>query len=168
MARMDLENQAAKQTYIQLLADTLKKKIGVLKLLLNLTERQETLICSDTFSEDDFMGIIPLKEEQLQKLTMLDDGFEKLYESVRNELSAGKEKYAAKITELKELITVITDLSVKLQTLEARNKTKLEVLLSTKRKNIMKARVSAQTATNYYKTMAQQHEEQSYFYDKKK
>jgi flagellar biosynthesis/type III secretory pathway chaperone len=166
--RMDLDNQTAKQTYIQLLADTLKKKIEVLNQLMELTGKQETEITSEVFNEDNFMELITLKDAQIQKLNMLDDGFEHLFRSVSDELAAGKGSYAEKIIELKEYITVITDMSVKLQTMEARNKSKLEVLLATKRKNILKAKVSAQTATNYYKTMAMQHEAQSYFYDKKK
>ncbi|MHB8129443.1 MAG: hypothetical protein ACYDEX_10625 [Mobilitalea sp.] len=165
---MELENHATKQAYIQMLADTLRKKSEVLNLLMNLTEQQESLITSENFNEDDFLMTITLKEEQIQALTKLDLGFEQLYESVKEELETGKTKYATEITDLKERITNITDMSVRLQALEQRNKSKLEVLLAKKRKDIKGSRISNQTAANYYKTMANQHEAQSYFYDKKK
>lgn len=164
---MELENHTAKQAYIQLLADTLKRKTEVLNQLLDLTERQELIIASEDFNEDEFLQVITLKEEQLQVLDKLDSGFEKLYESVREELTLGKEKYEEQIVFLKEQISVVTDLSVRLQTLERRNKSKLEVIFTTKRKNLKNARVSSQTVANYYKTISKQHEAQSFFYDKK-
>lgn len=165
---MELDNNIAKQTYIQLLADILMKKRDVLNQLLNLTETQEAIISSEDFQEEEFLNIISLKEEKIQALTKLDIGFEQIYENVKSELSSKGEKYAVEIAKLKEYIVAITDLSVKLQTLELRNKSKMEVVLATKRKNIKIARMSNQTAANYYKSMAQHTEEQSYFYDKKK
>jgi hypothetical protein len=165
---MELENQTTRQTYIQLMVDTLRKKTVVLNVLMNLTQQQEYIISSDTFQEDQFLQTISQKEEQIQILTKLDIGFEQLYESVKDELVNGKERYSAELEMLKELITDITDLSVKLQALEKRNKSKMDVLFARKRKEIKNSRISNQTATNYYKTMANQHEAQSYFYDKKK
>jgi hypothetical protein len=164
---MELENHTAVQTYIQLLADTLKRKTEVLNQLLELTERQELIIEAEDLNEEEFLRVISLKEEQLQVLDKLDSGFEKLYESVREELTLGKEKYKEQVNFLKEQISVITDLSVRLQTLERRNKAKLEVIFATKRKNLKNARISSQTVANYYKTISKQHEDQSFFYDKK-
>jgi hypothetical protein len=165
---MELESQNTRQIYTQLMADTLKKKIGILNILLNITEQQETMISSDHFIEEQFMKTISLKEEQIQALTKLDVGFEQLYVRVKEELITGKEKYASDIAVLKELITEITDRNVRLQALEKRNKSKMDVLLIKKRKEIKGSRISNQTAANYYKTMANQHEAQSFFYDKKK
>jgi hypothetical protein len=165
---MELENHTTRQAYIQLLVDTLRKKTEVLNLLMNFTQQQENIISSDTFQENQFLQIISLKEEQIQILSKLDIGFEQLYESVKDELTISKERYGSEIEVLKDLITKITDLSVKLQVLEKRNKSKLDVLFARKRKEIKNSRISNQTATNYYKTMANQHEAQSFFYDKKK
>lgn len=165
---MNPENQNSKQTYIQLLADTLKRKIDVLKQLKNFTQNQEAEINSPAFSEDSFMQLISLKDEQIKKLSQLDDGFEQLYQNVKEELDVHRESYAAYISKLQELISEITDLSVELQTMETRNKAKLETLLASKRKSIRQAKISTQTASNYYKTMAMQQETQSYFYDRKK
>lgn len=163
---MDLEN-GARQTYIQLLTDVLDKKKEALERLLRLTQQQEEMILSDTFEEELFLQSIQLKEEKLEDVSRLDTGFEQLYESVKEELVGNKDKYITEITFLKEQITLITDLSVKIQALEKRNKTKLEALFAKKRRDIKNSRISSQTATNYYKTMAKQHEAGPYFYDKK-
>jgi hypothetical protein len=165
---MELESNTTRQAYIQLMVDTLRKKTEVLNLLMNITQQQESIISSNTFQEDQFLQTISQKEEQIQILTKLDIGFEQLYVSVKDELVNDKERYNTEIEIMKELITDITDFSVKLQVLEKRNKSKLEVLFARKRKEIKNSRISNQTASNYYKTMANQHEAQSYFYDKKK
>jgi flagellar biosynthesis/type III secretory pathway chaperone len=167
MKKMELENNTARRAYIQLLVDTLKKKSEVLNQLMELTLRQESLITSDELKEEEFSVIISSKEEQINMLSKLDEGFEKLYESVQEELLTGREKYRTEITTLQELIITITDTSVKLQALEKRNKLKMEAYFSNQRKKIRNSRLNNKTVTNYYKTMTKQNEIPSFFYDKK-
>lgn len=164
---MELNNEV-KQTYIQLLIDSLEKKYEVLEKLMKVTTGQQDLIDSDNFNEDEFMETISLKEEQIKKLSELDKGFEMVYDRIREELTDNHKKYTSEIMSLKELVTKVTDLSVKLQALEQRNKLKLDALLSNKRKNIKNARLSNETVSNYYKNMSGGKESKSYFYDKKK
>lgn len=163
---MELNNDV-KQTYIQLLIDSLQKKHEVLVELLKITTQQQGMIDSNSFNEDEFMETISLKEEQLKKLSELDRGFEMVYDRIRKELNDNQRKYTSEILSLKELVTKVTDLSVKLQAFEQSNKVKLEALLSSKRKNIKNARLSNETVTNYYKNMSGGTESRSYFYDKK-
>lgn len=165
---MELENQSTKQTYIKLLVDTLKKKSEVLGHLMELTELQESIINLEPFDEDQFLDVVSKKEEQLEVLATLDNGFEQLYDSVKVELTEGKMNYVEEIQEMKELITLITDYSVKLQAMEKRNRAKLEIIFSNKRIEIKNARASNRMVTNYYKSATQQQVPQSYFYDKKK
>jgi len=165
---MELEDQITKKTYIKLLIDILNKKIAVQKDLLVLTEKQEVLISSENMNEEEFLQLVTQKEEHINNLTKLDDGFEKVYGSVKEELVNGKKDYIVEINTLKELIVNITDLNVKLQALEKRNKTKMELYFANKRIEIKKSRVSNQSVTNYYKALNTQYENKSYFYDKKK
>lgn len=164
---MELDNHQSRQAYVQLLIDTLKKKIEILNRLMLFTEQQEELIASEGFDEEEFMKLISLKQEQIDQLTKLDAGFEQLYESVKEDLEKEKAKFKEEISILKEQIITITDLSIKLQALEKRNKTKLETIFSVKRRDIKSSRMSNQTVANYYKSMSQQQNEQSFFYDKK-
>ena len=161
-------NDNAKATYIQLLIDSLGKKHEILDELMGITSSQQAIIDSDGFDEDEFLKTIDLKEEKIKSLEELDRGFEMVYDRIRDELNDNRKEYSAQITSLKELVTAVTDLSVKLQALEKRNKSKLESILINKRKNIRTARLSNETVANYYKTMSGKPEAQSYFYDKKK
>lgn len=161
-------NDNAKETYIQLLIDSLVKKQEVLNELMEITTRQQNIIDSESFEEDEFLKTISLKEEQIKSLEEMDRGFELVYDRVRENLSDNRKEYIPQITTLKERVTIITDLSVRLQALEKRNKPKLEALLANKRKNIRNSRLSNETVTNYYKNMSSKTDSQSYFYDKKK
>jgi len=160
-------NDNNKETYIQLLIDSLGKKLEVLNELMQITASQQTIIESEGFDEDEFLKTISLKEEHIQSLFELDKGFEMVYDRIREELNENRKEYAPQITSLKELVTKVTDLSVKLQALETRNKSKLEALLAKKRRSIKNSRLSNETVTNYYKNLANKSESQSYFYDKK-
>lgn len=159
-------NDNNKETYIQLLIDSLGKKLEVLNELMQITASQQTIIESEGFDEDEFLKTISLKEEHIQSLFELDKGFEMVYDRIREELNENRKEYAPQITSLKELVTKVTDLSVKLQALETRNKSKLEALLAKKRRSIKNSRLSNETVTNYYKNLANKSESQSYFYDK--
>ncbi|TAH69449.1 MAG: hypothetical protein EWM47_07055 [Anaerolineaceae bacterium] len=161
-------NDNAKQTYIQLLIDSLDKKHEVLSELMQITTRQQNIIDSENFDEDEFLKTISLKEEQINSLSELDRGFELVYDRIREELNNNSKEYRAQISSLKELVTAVTDLSVKLQALEKRNRPKLEALLTNKRRSIKNSRLSNETVTNYYKNMSSKPESHSYFYDKKK
>lgn len=156
-----------KKTYIGLLAEVLKKKSEVLNNLISLTQQQEHLIAEDDFDDDQFLELVSNKEKEIQALNQLDTGFDRMYEGVKEELSINKELYKKEITELKRYISDITDASVQLQTMEQRNKAKIELLFSQKRKNIKMGRMSNRSVANYYKAMSQQQDGQSYFYDKK-
>lgn len=165
---MELDNSGTKVAYIQLLIDTSKKKLDILKELMLVTERQEELMNTEAFDEDQFSQTISAKDELLKRLIELDQGFERIYNSVQDELKDNRYRYEVEIKTLQEYISSITDVSVKLQALELRNKTKLETVLAAKRRDIGKSKVSSSTAAKYYKTMTNQNEAQSFFYDKKK
>jgi len=165
---MELDNQATKKTYIKLLVEILHKKLALQNHIIILTEKQEVLISSEDMNEDEFLQLVAQKEEHINNLTKLDDGFEKIYTSVKEELVTCKDNYVIEINALKELIVKITDLNVKMQALEKRNKTKMELYFATKRIEIKKSRLSNQSVTNYYKAINTQYENKSFFYDKKK
>jgi len=160
-------NNGYKKTYIQILIDSLNKKYTVLNELMQITIRQQNIINAEQFNDDEFMNTIALKEELINSLSELDKGFEMVYDRVREELKENGNSYQSEITSLKELVTKVTDLSVRLQVLEKTNKTGLEAVLSRKRKEIGKARISNETVVNYYKNMSKRADSQSYFYDKK-
>lgn len=163
---MEHENQ--KDTYMALLEASLIKKSNILGQLILLSKEQETEIGHETLDEDRFEEIFQEKDELIQIILKLDEGFEHIYQRVKEELNNHPGSHQKEIGRFTSLITEITDRGVALQAIELRNKTNLELYLQRKRKGIRDSQVSMKSANNYYKNMANQNQQQSYFFDKKK
>ncbi|NLK74468.1 MAG: hypothetical protein GX288_04170 [Clostridiales bacterium] len=163
-----MEQEKQKSTYLALLIASLEKKSKVLDQLLILTETQEKYIDKGDIDTDEFDQLFDKKEKQIQELLKLDKGFEQIFEYVKDEITQNKEKYINETKKLQELITQVTDKNITLQALEQRNRMKLDTLMRTKRSNIKNFKLSSKTAASYYKNMANQHQGQAYFFDRKK
>ena len=163
-----MEQEKQKSTYLALLIASLEKKSKVLDQLLILTETQEKYIDKGDIDTDEFDQLFDKKEKQIQELLKLDKGFEQIFEYVKDEITQNKEKYINELKKLQELITQVTDKNITLQALEQRNRMKLDTLMRTKRSNIKNFKLSSKTAASYYKNMANQHQGQAYFFDRKK
>lgn len=155
-------------TYVQILINTLIKKNNLLDRLIEITSLQEEYIAAESFEMDKFEQSLSEKESMIEQLNQLDDGFEKVYDHVKDEICNNEMQYKEEIYRLKELIKRVTEKSVKIQTAEMRNKSKLETYIAIKKKEIKNFKLSSQTAANYYKNTTNQQNGQSYFLDKKK
>lgn len=156
------------QTYIDVLKDSLGKKVIVLEKLLEKTILQENIISTSPFNSEEFDQAYEDKEALILQLSELDEGFERIYDHVKDILSNNKLEHKDDIIQLQNLIRQITDKSTELQSIEIRNKKKLDVIFTNRKKEIKDYKINSQTASSYYKNMADQHQGQSYFYDKKK
>lgn len=163
---MEFDNQ--KETYLAVMIASLENKNALLEQLITLTREQEALIRGEIIEEKPFNRNLEEKEKRILKIREFDQGFEKLYQALKEELDGNKDKYREKIQRLKELITEITDQSVQLQVLERQNKARMEVYFSNKKRELRNLKKSNQTVLNYYKNMTDHQESQSYFFDKKK
>lgn len=155
-------------TYLKILISTLIKKNTILEDIIKITLLQEEYLKATPQDMDSFEKSLDTKSEFIERLNQLNDGFDKLYERVREELSTNKERYPKEIVELQDQIRNVTEKSVKLQALEQQNKRKMEVYFSSQKKEIKKFKKSNQTVTSYYKNMGDRPQGESYFLDKKK
>jgi 5'-3' exonuclease len=94
------------------------------------------------------------KEVLIEKLNSLDNGFERLYEKVAEELKENREQYAKQIKALQKLVTEVTDASVAIQAQEARNKKLIEEFFRKERDGIRMNRKTTRAALDYYKNMS--------------
>ena len=118
----------------------------------------------------DFRTKSPMQEcdlEQFLKLTM-DDGFEQVYQRIREILAKEKDTYRDEIKKMQELIREITDKSATVQTQELRNRELAVQKFSSIKKEIKKARTTTKAASQYYKNMAKMNVVDSQFLDQKK
>ena len=153
--------------YVHILIDTLTKKNSLLDKLIQITTMQEEYITLTPPDIDNFETSLNEKETLIEKINEIDEGFEKIYEHVKEEITSNKINHKEDILELQSLIKQVTEKSAKLQALEIRNKKSLEIFFSNKKKEIKDFKQSSKTASNYYKNMMNQQSGESYFLDKK-
>lgn len=156
------------ENYLQVLEESLNKKVDVLKKIGQMNEEQERLFKEDVFSEKAFDEIIDRKGMLIDDLNKLDEGFENLYEHIRLQLLDGKEKYATQIAALQKLITKVTEMGASVQAQESRNKELADNYFLNRKKELKQGRQNSKAALNYYRNMNRSQVVQPQFMDKKK
>jgi hypothetical protein len=156
------------RTYINILSDTLKKKISLLDQLIDISSEQEMIITSAEPDMDRLDNTFSEKEVIITQLNQLDDGFEKVYQHVKDALKEDKDQLKDQILKLQELIRLVTEKSTQLQVIEHRNKSRFQLFFAGKKKEIKNFKVSSRTADSYYKSALNGQSGESYFLDKKK
>lgn len=139
--------------YLSVLEDSLKKKLQILDELTDYTMQQQELLKVEELDYEAFDRLVDQKDPLIQRIMELDQGFETVYDRIKEQLLGNKEQYAAQIRALQSLIGELTDKSVKLQTMEQRNKSAVEQQFRKSREKIRKGRQNKQAALNYYKNM---------------
>lgn len=154
--------------YLSVLEDSLKKKLQILDELTDYTTQQQELLKVEELDYEAFDRLVDQKEPLIQRIMELDQGFETVYDRIKEQLLGNKEQYAAQIRALQSLIGELTDKSVKLQTMEQRNKSAVEQQFRKSREKIRQGRQNKQAALNYYKNMNNSNYVPPQFLDDKK
>lgn len=154
--------------YIQVLVDSLKKKITLLDTISQIDEEQRELAAAPKLDLELLDETVKRKSDCIDELNKLDDGFQLIYDRVKPELQDNREKHKESIILLKKLISEITDKSVAIQAEEERNKQAIAVHFSTYKKEIRQFKASRNATTNYYKSMNKLQNVQPVFMDRKK
>ena len=139
---------------LNILAESLDKKIEVLKEIQVYNDKQEKVFCDEHPDMSSFDDAIEEKGRLIEKLEKLDEGFETLYAEVSDQLKNDRSRYTVQIKQLQDKITTITELSANIQAKEIRNKKLIEDYVSYQRKNLKKNRVNSKVAYGYYKSMS--------------
>jgi len=156
------------ENYLQVLEESLHKKMDVLGRIEEANRRQEQILKSTPVSEEDFDKSIEEKGAFIDELNKLDEGFETLYGNIKEQLSADREKYKVQIAAIQKLITRVTEKSVSIQAQEARNKVLVEGFFAERKQELQKGRRSSKAALDYYRNMNQSQVVMPQFMDRKK
>lgn len=155
-------------TYVAMLKDVLLQKKKVTEEILWVTLEQETALAPELEDMERFDALMEKKEPLLAKLEQLDEGFSDIYTKVQATLNGQKEVYKQEVLTMQQLITEITDISVKIQALEERNRKMFETYLLGRKQQFKAARKNSRTADAYSKTMTGAPQGESVFLDKRK
>ena len=155
------------QSGAEILLQSLRKKNELLDLMIRQNGVQEEILKRDELDMDAFDASIEQQSEYVDELERLDQGFEAVYDRVREELMQNKDRYRTEILRMKEQIQKITDKIVTLNAGNMRNKMLAEKQFQKKRQAIGSGASKIRVAKNYYDSMNNLNYVKPHFYDNK-
>ena len=156
------------KNYIQLLIQSLEKKITVLDHIIQLNDDQKNLLAMEEVDLDEWNRIIEEKAKNIDQINFLDEGFEEVYNRVKDMLTSHREEFQEEIRTLQGLIGKITDRSVQVQTGEHRNKELAQLQFGRIKKKMRTVRQTSQAVQSYNNSMKKLNFVDAQFLDKKK
>lgn len=156
------------ENYLQILQDSLERKLEILAAIETKSREQEEILKKADFTFKELDENMNAKSELIEKLTLLDDGFDSLYEKIKKELLENKDRYKAQIKALQNLIAEVTAKSASIEAIEIRNKAAIEAYFSREKKQLQDKKKVSNVAYNYYKTANKLNVIPPQFMDKKK
>lgn len=142
------------KNYLSIMQEGLEKKITILKSISEMNGKQKTILEDEKMQLEDFEATLEDKGKLVEALIALDNGFEAVYDRVKDGLVANRTAYSMQIKRMQELISEVTDLSVKVQSEEARNKELVQKRFQRLRQNITETRKNSKAVSNYYRSMS--------------
>ena len=162
------KSQMPMEALLQILQDSLEKKIDLLGTIEEKSKEQENIIKKENFTFQEMDENMEEKSKLIEQLSLLDNGFETLYEKIRKELLENKEQYRIQIEEIQNLIVEVTARGASIEAIEARNKSAIEAYFSKEKKELQKRKNVSSVARSYYQTAKQMNNVVPQFLDTKK
>ena len=144
------------ENYVDIMLQSLKKKVTVLNQIIELNRQQKILLDDPNLQPESLEQNLSDKDQMIRKLNDLDEGFEELYNRVKDELQAQRAQYVSQISQMQDLIKEITEKSAMIQTQELRNKEKAMQKFSGIRDQVQGVRNSQKVVKQYYQNMMKQ------------
>ena len=158
----------ANNSYIEILKQSLTKKIELLDTIMALNVLQKDMLENPDLDPDELEENFNRKAELVEQLSKLDDGFGQIYDRVRTELVAHRSEYAEYIAQMKQYISAIMEKSATIQSQEKRNQVLMQQKFTSVKKQIKEVKKSRQAVNSYYKNMMKMGNPEPQFLDDKK
>ncbi len=152
----------------QILVESLEKKSRVLDEIIKENEAQEAMFKQGELDVEALDASADRMGALAEKLELLDEGFESVYDRIREELITNKSAYRAEIKRMQELIAEITEKVVGINAARMRNKLQAETQFKKSRQQIGKISSKMKASQNYYNSMNRLNVVDPQFYDNKK
>ena len=153
---------------MDMLEESLIKKIDIMTEIETENEKQKEILSDpENVDEEAFDATVDKKGELIDKLGAIDDGFQTLFDRIKEDVGVNKEAYADQIRRMQALIQDITAKSASIEAAEHRNKKLAENYFDTARRQMNANKQSSAVAFNYYRTMNNFKDIPPQFLDKK-
>ena len=151
----------ANNSYIEILKQSLTKKIELLDTIMALNVLQKDMLENPDLDPDELEENLNHKADLVEQLSKLDDGFSQIYDRVRADLTENRGAYSEDIAQMKRDITAI-------QSQEKRNQVLMQQKFTSVKKQIKEVKKSRQAVNSYYRNMMKMGTPGSTFLDDKK
>ncbi len=139
---------------LDMLEESLVKKLEVMDKIEEENARQKEILSDpENVDFEAFDKTIDVKGDYIDQLSSLDDGFQTLFDKVKEEVGDHKDDYKDQIKRMQKLIHQIMDKSASIEAEEHRNKKLAENYFSTAREQMTSGKRSSSVAFNYYQNM---------------
>jgi len=163
-----LQNEINNKDYLGILIQSLNKKIVVLDKILVENAKQSEIIAAEKFDFDKFDEVYAEKENLINELKLLDSGFEKVYNRVKEILDVDRELYKNEIKAMQDLIRIIISKAADVEVSEKRNHEAMTAKNVMLKKQVKTVKLTNKAAAEYYQTMNKLKVVEPQFMDKKK
>ncbi|MBQ9632029.1 MAG: flagellar protein FliT [Lachnospiraceae bacterium] len=156
------------EDYIRILMDSLEKKISLLEKIVVLNEQQRQYFESSSTMPDELNDNIEAKGKLVDQIVALDEGFERVFAGVQQELSERREEYRDEIGTMQNNIRRISELAAKVETQEQRNRNLASSFYAGKKSKTRQVRRGTEAVNRYNQGMLRQGAINPQFMDRKK
>ena len=156
------------EEYLRALITSMDAKAECLQKLQKKTDAQTVILNAEEMNWDAFDELVDEKDALIDELDKLDDGFQMVFERIKDELLKKKADYKKEIETLQEQIKQVTAQGTSLMASEQRNKELAEKHFVSTRKVIRQNKTTSKAAANYYANMNQINYIDPQLMDKKK
>ena len=156
------------EQYIEILIQSLKKKLEVLHDIQAMNEEQRVLLLDENLPPEDFEKNIQKKSDLIERLELLDNGFDEVYQRVRTQLQENQSLYKEQIGLLQTLIRDVTAAGSQIKAQEQRNYDLAVQKFSSIKKQIREVKTSYKAVSQYYQNMMKLNFVDPQFMDNKK
>lgn len=142
--------------YLNIMIESLEKKALLLEQLHNKTVLQSECVAGKSYDDaswEQFDVLIVEKDSLIERIDELDEGFDQIFNRVKEDVSTNKELYKDQIHKLQKLITELTDMGVKISTAEERNRQDIDRIMTSAKAGIGKARKNMKASNGYIASM---------------
>ena len=154
--------------YIDIMVQSLNKKIGILDRLIEANKAQADIIAEDKIDFDKFDEVYAEKGNLINELNLLDSGFEKLYNRVKEILDVDRQLYKNDIVKMQDLIKIVISKAADVEVTEKRNHKAMTEKNVMMKREVKTRKLTNKAAAEYYQTMNKLNVIEPQFMDKKK
>ncbi len=163
-----MQNEMNNKDYIDILIQSLSKKIAVLNRIIEANAKQSDIIAEEKIDFDRFDEIYEEKANLIKELNLLDSGFEKVYNRVKEILDVNRELYREDIIRMQDMIKVIVSKVADVEVSEKKNHEAMTQKNVMMKREIKTRKLTNKAAAEYYQTMNKLNVIEPQFMDKKK